>query len=194
RNTNTMTVTSLLKSSHERDTGRTRRYRSVPALASPAIVSPAITAVATGRKIGRISASAAAGNRVPLLSTSVNSAGPWPGRGPTPVVRRKMPTMTGRPDSKATVSHVRGRVNSLPSSTPSIAAPSGQAEVGVLEAAPLHHQLAHAHAGVDERVVEILGPVPVERHPHPLAVALDRATAEAEHGHDGIDVGRVDHQ
>src|SRR3954471_12797857 len=151
-----------------------------------------MTAVATGRKIGRIKASAAAGNSVPLLSTSVRRAGPWPGRGPTPVVRRKMPTMTGRPDSRAMVSQVRGRVNNRLSSTPSIAAASGQAEIGVLEAAPLHHELADPYAGVDEGIVEVFGAVAVERHLHPLAVPLDGAAATAEHGHRGVHIGRVD--
>src|SRR3954452_21218921 len=149
-----------------------------------------MTAVATGRKIGRIKASAAAGNSVPLLSTSVRRAGPWPGRGPTPGVRRKMPTMTGRPDSRAMVSQVRGRVNNRLSSTPSIAAASGQAEIGVLEAAPLHHQLTHPHAGVDQGVVEVFGAVAVERDLHPLALALDGAALPAEHGHRRVDVGR----
>src|SRR3954454_23680733 len=156
------------------------------------MVSPAMTAVATGRKIGRIKASAAAGKSVPLLSTSVRRAGPWPGRGPTPVVRRKMPTRTGRPDKSAIVSQVRGRVSNRLSSTPSIAATSRQAEIGVLEAAPLHHQLADPNAGVDQRVGEVFGAVAVERHLHPLAVALDGATATAEQSHRDVHIRRVD--
>src|SRR5689334_6641346 len=118
------------------------------------MVSPAITAVATGRKIGRISARAAAGISVPLLRTSDSSAGPDPGRGPIRVVRRKMPTTTGSPARRAIVNHVRGRVSSFESSTRNIAAPSGEAEVGVLEAAALDDELAHADAGVDERLVQ----------------------------------------
>src|SRR5947209_5123364 len=128
------------------------------------MVSPAITAVATGRKIGRISASAAAGNNVPLLRTSVRRAGPCPGRGATPVVRRNTPTMTGRPASRTTVSHVRGRERSLRSSTPSIAAPSRQPEVGVLQAASLDHELADPYAGAHHGPVQLLGGLAVQLH------------------------------
>ena len=90
----------------------------MPAEASPAIASPAITATATGRNTGRIRASAAAGNSTPLLSTSLRSAGPEPGRGAMPVALRKMPTTTGSPARRVMVTQVRGRRSSLVSSTP----------------------------------------------------------------------------
>src|SRR5215207_7306786 len=158
------------------------------------MVSPAMTAVATGRKIGRINASAAAGNRVPFVRTSVSNAGPCPGRGPTPVVRRKMPTTTGSPASSAIVSHVRGRRTSLPNSTASIAASSCQSEIGVLEAAAFHHQFAHPYTGVHEGMVEGLGWLAIELDAHPAVGVVDVAAVAGQQCHRGGGVGGVDEQ
>src|SRR3954468_17479327 len=68
--TNAVTDTSLATSSRVRPTGRISRYRSVPALASPATESPASTATAIGRKTGTTNAIAAAGNSEPSRSTA----------------------------------------------------------------------------------------------------------------------------
>ena len=57
----------------------------------------------------------------PLSSTSDSNAGPSPGRGPMPVTCTKTATTIGRPASSASVTQVRGRRTSLPSSTRSIA-------------------------------------------------------------------------
>ena len=61
-NMNAAIDVSFATSSCNRPTGRTSRYRNVPALASPATASPATIATVIGRNTGRTSASAAAGN------------------------------------------------------------------------------------------------------------------------------------
>src|SRR5690349_7059041 len=85
---NASTETSLATSSRVRPTGRTSRYRRVPAAASPAIASPATTATAIGRKNGRTIPSAAAGYSDPLPRTAESSVGPSPGRGAIFVTER----------------------------------------------------------------------------------------------------------
>src|SRR5919201_3012517 len=103
-------------------------------LASPATVSPATTDTATGRNTGSTSASAAAGNSVPLSSTSARNAGPSPGRGPIPVTLRNTATTVGSPASSATVTQVRGRITSLRSSTRNtFPLPTGQLQEHVLQ-------------------------------------------------------------
>ena len=121
--TNTDTETSFRTSNLVRPTGRTSRYRSVPAWASPATASPAATATATGRNNGSTIASAAMPNSEPLAVTADRNAGPWPGRGAIPVQARSPATMVGSRLSSPTASHVLRRPNSLRSSTSISAAP-----------------------------------------------------------------------
>src|ERR671930_2793155 len=128
------------------------------------MASPAITDTATGRNTGRTTASAAAGNSAPLLSTAPRKAGPSPGRGPMPVTLRNTATSVGRPASNAMLTQVRGRRTSLRSSTSSIggllrdALPlAGERQEDVLQGGALHHQLADPHAALDQVPVERLG-------------------------------------
>src|SRR5438552_9983913 len=115
--TKTTIDTSFATSRRVRPTGRASRYRSMPALASPATASPPTIATATGRKIGRTIASAAAANSEPLASTAARNAGPCPCPVPTRVVARNTATVAGRPHSSAMLTQVRGRRYSLRSST-----------------------------------------------------------------------------
>src|SRR6266487_2309665 len=134
-------------------------------LASPATVSPADTETATGRNSGSTSASAAAGNRAPLLSTSARKAGPSPGRGPMPVTLRNTATRVGRPASSAIDTQVRGRRTSLRSSTSSIGStPAGEGQEHVLQGGAHHDQLADADAALHQVLVERLGAGAVELH------------------------------
>src|SRR6266540_6219456 len=131
------------------------------------MASPAITETATGRNTGSTTASAAAGNSAPLLSTAPRKAGPSPGRGPIPVTLRNTATSVGRPASSAMLTQVRGRRTSLRSSTRSIAGllataaadvtagPAGERQEDVLQRGTLHHQLADPHTALHQ--------VPVER-------------------------------
>src|SRR5262245_48000291 len=99
----------------------------MPLLASPAMASPATTATATGRKIGSTMASAAAGNNAPLASTADRNAGSSPGAGPILLIARKTATIVGSAHSSAMLTQVRGRRQSLASSTVIMAARFGQA-------------------------------------------------------------------
>src|SRR6266498_1333392 len=186
RNTNTTVTASFTTSRRVRPTGRVSRYRKVPRLASPATASPAITDTATGRNTGSTSASAAAGNSAPLLSTSPRKAGPSPGRGPMPVTFRNTATRVGRPASSPMLTQVRGRRTSLRSSTtstgslprvrgPGVRGPGGGArerEEHVLQRGALDHQLADAHATLDQVVVERLRAGAVELHDQAVALPL----------------------
>src|SRR5215207_11670747 len=127
------------------------------------MLSPAITAVATGRKTGSTRARAAAGNSTPFSRTSDRSAGPCPGRGSIPVERRNVATTTGSAASTVIVTQVRRRVRSLASSTRSIGAPTGEAQERVLERVAFDDELAHGHPGADERMVQLLGRLAVQR-------------------------------
>src|SRR5690242_18717258 len=98
--TKTVNAISFATSNRVRPTGRTSRYRRVPAVASPAIASPASTATAIGRKIGVIIAIAAAGYNDPLFSTAETNAGPLPGAGATWVTARKIATRIGSAHSR----------------------------------------------------------------------------------------------
>src|SRR6266498_3639735 len=192
RNTNTTVTASFTTSRRVRPTGRVSRYRKVPRLASPATASPAITDTATGRNTGSTSASAAAGNSAPLLSTSPRKAGPSPGRGPMPVTFRNTATRVGRPASSPMLTQVRGRRTSLRSSTtstgslprvrgPGVRGPGGGArerEEHVLQRGALDHQLADAHATLDQVVVERLRAGAVELDDQAVAVHDGRSRAD----------------
>ena len=90
-------------------------------LASPATESPATSATATGRKTGRMSASAAAGYSDPSCTTADRKAAPWPGGGARWVTAMKTATATGSAHSSAMLIQVRGLRTSLNSSTVIIA-------------------------------------------------------------------------
>src|SRR4029453_4181089 len=97
-------------------------------------------------------------------------AGPWPGRGPTPVTRRSTATRVGSPARRAMVTQVRGRVTSLRSSTRNIGGAAlalagrvrvargarggpgaaGEAEEDVLEGRALDDQLTDPDPAVDQ--------------------------------------------
>src|SRR4029453_12016710 len=101
-------------------------------------------------------------------------AGPWPGRGPTPVTRSSTATRVGRPARRAMVTQVRGRVTSLRSSTRSIGAlpRPGEAQVDVLQGGALDDQLADPDPAVDQAAVEGLGGGAVEVDGEPVGAAL----------------------
>ncbi len=74
-----MTNPYFTSTSRTRPTGRTSRYRSVPAEASPATESPDRRPAPSGRKNGWISTSEASGAKNPFDSTCPrNAAAPGP--------------------------------------------------------------------------------------------------------------------
>ena len=82
---------------------------------------------ATGRNSGSTIASAATANSDPLASTADRNAGPSPGRGAMPVTDTSTATSVGSALSSRIVTQVRGRRNSLASSTRIIGAPGPSA-------------------------------------------------------------------
>ena len=136
----------------------------MPALASPAMVSPAITAVATGRKIGRIRASAAAGNSSAVAEHLGQQRRALPGPGPDAGrAQEDARPRTGSPASSAMVSHVRGRVSSFAELNGehrhSLRSGRGRRPRGVRRSTTSSRT---RHAGVHELVVERLGRLAVQ--------------------------------
>ena len=84
----------------------------MPALASPAMVSPATIATVIGRNTGSTSASAAAGNSWPLLTTADRNAPPRPGGGARSVTASSTATSAGSAHSSAQHSQTRRRRSS----------------------------------------------------------------------------------
>src|SRR3712207_7155797 len=83
-----------------------------------------------GRNSGSTMASAASGKSAPLVSTADRNGGPSPGRGARSVSCTRTATSTGSALRTAIVTQVRGRRNSLRSSTPITGPPPPGRQIG----------------------------------------------------------------
>ena len=100
----------------------------MPVVASPATASPATIATVIGRNTGSTSASAAAGNSCPSVTTADRNAPPWPGGGGMSATASTTATSAGSAHSNAQHSHTRRRPSISRSSMPIIGPITGRSD------------------------------------------------------------------
>src|SRR5205823_8058291 len=149
--TSAMTDDHFERINRTRPTGRTSRYRRVPAEDSPATASPASSPVPSGRKNGCTSAMAASGANRPACRSWSKNAGPPDASGE---FRSTITGSTPNAASPAANTQVRTRCSDFRISTRNIGA-LHQREEHVLEAGPLRDQGADRDAGSDQRPADV---------------------------------------
>src|SRR4029079_4010049 len=146
-----------------RRTGRTKRYRSVPVCASPAIASPANRPIATDMKNGWTRASPVSGANNPFRTICNRNGGAscafWGGGGES---RTAGTTRTGMPASAAARSHVRQRRSCFDSSTRNIDA-LHEMEEDVFQGVALRFERVYGDASPDQRGVHVGRPESVRQ-------------------------------